>query len=441
MSRLCVPLGLACALASCATPSRDRGWVSDELVRRVGHGLRARDADARAIDPGVAIDEDEVVALALMGSEVFATDLARLRSATADFDEAARIDNPRISLQAPIGSIVAAVGLLAPLISIFQLPQRTEAAGRALESVAESLVQSGLDLVRDARLAHLDLVLAERRLAILRELAVTAGDLNGIADARAAAGDVSPADALIVQADASIAADQVAIAERDARAAGARLQLLLGREAGEAPRVELARPRPGSAPDLQDLLRVARDSRPDVRAAELELEGAMARAGWERSRIVTLSGQVDAQWNNTVAGVRVGGAIDVPIFNQNQGGVGRAEAAIEAAEHRAAANRQRVTMEVVTAHAQLTQAIGSAQRYEREILPPLTAALDAATLRYELGDDSYLVVLDALRRLGGARIRAAELDADVRRAHAELERATGARLELARTAPRAEASP
>ena len=53
---------------------------------------------------------------------------------------------------------------------------------------------------------------------------------------------------------------------------------------------------------------------------------------------------------------------------------------------------------------------------------------DAARLRYELGEDSYLVVLDALGRQTAAELRVAELDADVRRARAELERAIGHRL-------------
>ena len=172
-----------------------------------------------------------------------------------------------------------------------------------------------------------------------------------------------------------------------------------------------------------------------MRAAELALESAALRAGWERSRVVNLSAQVDVQWDRSSGDARVGGALELPIFNQNQGGIGRAEAAIESARHRVRQLRQQVTLELVRANAALEQARASLERYTQEILPPLNDALDAATLRYELGDDSYLVVLDAFARLTNAQLREAELEADVRRAHAELERAAGARMEIMTETP------
>ncbi|MCB9593609.1 MAG: TolC family protein [Sandaracinaceae bacterium] len=418
----------------CATPSRDRGWVADELTRRTGHAIRTSGGDEGDLPDGVSLedglDEDEVVALALWNSPTFAADMARLRAATADFDEAARIDNPRISALGPLGVINAAASFIAPIMSLFQLPQRTEAAGRALESVAESLVQSGLDLARDARLAHVDRALAEARVTLLAELAAIADNLGALAEARSASGDVNPADALAVRAQAFIAADAAAVAARELEVTTARLQAVVGGEPGAPLTVVTERALPDRAPPLADLLPLARAARPDLRAAELELEGAAARAGWERSRIVSLSVQADAQWNATAGGVRVGGVVDLPIFNQNQGGVGRAAAAIERAAHRVDAVRQQVGLEVVTARAQLEQSLVSYERYERDIVPPLEATLAAATQRYELGDDSYLVVLDASGRLGAARLRLAELEADVRRAHAQLERAVGARLEI-----------
>ena len=302
------------------------------------------------------------------------------------------------------------------------------AADLMVSSVAESLVQTGLDLIRDVRVAHTDRALAERRLRIARELERNAGQLAVLAEARASAGEISRAEALAVRADASVATDGTQMAERDLTASG-RLQALLGGSVGVELNVEVERQLPRTAPALDELLLVARRSRPDVLALELELRGAAERAGWERWRILALSAQADVQWDSQRVGARVGGVIELPIFNQNQGGVGRAEAAIESARYRADALRQQVALEVLTARAQLQQAIASQRRYQDAILPPLADALAAATERYELGDDAYIVVLDALRRLGTARLRAAELDAEVRRAQAQLERAVGARLE------------
>lgn len=416
------------AFMGCAQPSRDRTWVHDELVERTGHGFETSGGETSTTGP---LDEDEAVALALAHSPRFAADLARLDLARADFREAARLSNPRASLLAPIGPINAAASLLAPILELFQLPKRTKAAGRALESVAESLVQSGLDLVRDVRLAHIDADLATRRLAVLEELERNASDLADIADTRSATGDVSPAEAYPLRADALVAADRADVARRDRVVAIATLATLLGREAGADLTIVSTRPIPATVPALEPLLQIARSGRPDVRAAKLALESAAHRAGWERSRIVNLSVQADLQWSGGQVGARVGGVLEIPLFNQNQGGVGRAESAIEAAAHRVDEVRQRVTLEVVRARAQLEQALRSLERYERAILPPLDEALEAARLRYQIGDDSYLIVVDALTRLGAAQLRHVELQAEVRRAHAELERATGSRIDLA----------
>ena len=59
----------------------------------------------------------------------------------------------------------------------------------------------------------------------------------------------------------------------------------------------------------------------------------------------------------------------------------------------------------------------------------VTTATASRDETYEIGEDTYLLVIDALRRLTDARLREAELLAETRRADAELERAVGARLE------------
>ena len=121
--------------------------------------------------------------------------------------------------------------------------------------------------------------------------------------------------------------------------------------------------------------------------------------------------------------------MELPVFNQNRGGVARAEAEIAQAWHRSQALRQQVVLEVVTSRSQFEQARQSRDRFAEKIVPALERTFDAASLRFSTGDDSYLPVLDALRQLADARLRTAELEADTRRAWAELERATGAQLQ------------
>ncbi len=185
-------------------------------------------------------------------------------------------------------------------------------------------------------------------------------------------------------------------------------------------------------PSVEELLRAARASRPDVRGAELAVQAAAARAGWERTRVTTLAAQVEAQWTASgQLGARVGARIELPIFGANPGGIGRADAEVSRLAALLEVQRLRVTTEVIEARARLVQARASLATYRAEVLPALEEALRVATRTYEIGEDSYVFVLDALRRSVSARLLELDLLAETRRASAELERATGARLESA----------
>jgi cobalt-zinc-cadmium efflux system outer membrane protein len=423
-------LVLLCPLSvGCAQPPRDRAWVEEDIAKRLGtpnQGDSERTLEQLAQD---GLDENEAVELALSGSPRFAADMAQLMRATADFREAARIQNPRVSYLAPIGTINAAATVLVPVMDAFRLPKRTKMAARNLESITESLVQSGLDLARDVRLAHVDCLLAADQEKILGELAKTAGEFADLADRRAVAGDVSPADALAIRSDAFVVQEEEAAARRARVVQEARLRLLLG--VTHLTEFSLVRTTNIDQAEFSSarLIEVAGESRPDIRAQVFAMQAAAARAGWEKAQVAQLTLAADIQWNQTEGGVRVGAAAEVPIFNQNQGGVGRAEADIEIARQRLIATRLQVAYDVLSAVETLQQTRSSLRRYARDVIPPLDGALEAARQRYELGDDTYLVVLDALRRLGRARLRHAELEAEAHRAYADLERAMGVRLE------------
>ncbi len=419
-------LALALVMASaCVSSSRDRGWVEHALAERGA----APSAGRRSIEGGVS--EQEAVSLALAHSPAYRAELARLDIATADLDEASRPANPQITVMGALGPISAFATLLAPLESLWQLPQRTEAASRELESVAESLVQVGLDLARDVRVAHAEVLLAEDRRRVRASLAETWTELSRIAEARVRLGDTSPAESATVLAEARLAADAVTSSDNALRIARARLRTTMGLDASVATFDVVASERSeASLPDLGDLIAIARTSRPDVRAAELSIKAAAARAGWERTRMVALAAQIEGHFTQPDAfAMRIGGRLEIPIFGANVGGRGRADAEVGRAEARLEQIRQRVVLEIIEAHTRAIEAERSLAVYRRDVLPALDEALRVATLSYELGEETYVVVLDVLRRIADARLREAELVAETRRAHAEIERAVGARLE------------
>lgn len=417
-------------LAGCATSLRDRAWVSRELQTRTGAG--ARGDSVEALPPNVTLqdglNEDEVVSIALWRNPSFRAELTRIDAARATLDEASRPANPQLSAMGPLGPISAVATLLVPLESLWQMPSRTEAAAREADATGEAVLMRALDIVRDARLLHVELRLAADRAALRQELLDFAVEVARIASARAQAGEVSPMEERVLSTDAQLSADARDLALTEVALARARLVAQLALDDDTSTLVATFERDIAAPPNVEGLIAIARTTRPDARAAELAITAAAARGNWERTRVVAIGALVEGHWTQDGPALRLGGRADLPIFNANQGAIGRADADVErvTALHEVVART--TVLEVTTAHARLLQATRSRQRFESDVLPALDDALAIATRTFESGEDTYLIVLDVLRRTGEARLRHAELVAEQRRAMSELERAIGARL-------------
>lgn len=431
MHRL-APVALA-TLLGCATSPYDHAWIARDLARRTGSAAGPqRPSDAPTLPRGVSLDDgltaSESVALALWNNPRFHADLAQLGFSRADLEEAGQLPNPLLTLMLPVASHPLSFRVQAPLEALWQRGRRVAAAQRDVERVARSLVQSGLDLARDVRLAHAEVLLAGERQRVRAEAAATLDAILEVTRLRAAAGDVGDAELESARAEALTARDASLRAEADQQLALLALRALVGFASDPRPLRAVAEPPPDSPPEpVADVVRFALSARPDLHAAGLAVEAAAARAGWERARVVSFTAALDAVTLNPVDGLALGPGIiaPLPIFNQNQGAIGRAEAEIEQASWRAIALRQQVTTEVTQAHAQLAQARDSLARWRAEVSPSLDRSVQHADEQFTAGEASYLVVLDATRRAIDGRLRLAELEADVRRALAQRDRSAG----------------
>ena len=426
---------ICAAIGGCATSFRDRAWLDQQLLERIGANTCGRSHRGLPAEVSIedGIDEAEVVSIALCRNPALRAELTRIDAALATLDEAKRPANPQLSMLGPIGPVTAVATLLVPLESLWQMPSRTEAAAREADVSGQAVLMRALDLVRDARLLHVELGLALDRAEVRAELARVAEEVARIASVRGSVGDISPLDGQVLSADAQTSTDAADVAETEATMARARLvaSLAINDSLGSALKpafsTDVVTP-----PSLGELIEFARVARPDARGAEIAISAAASRDGSERSRIVHPSAQAEAYWHQPAGpALRLGGRAELPIFNQNQGGRGRAEAEVERATAQHEFVARTVIMEVTLAHARFEQATRSRHRFETEVIPPLDAALATARRSFETGDQPYLVVLDVVRRMGEARLRRAELIAEQRRALCELERSIGARLRSA----------
>jgi cobalt-zinc-cadmium efflux system outer membrane protein len=435
-------MAIALQLAACARSGFDRNWLRDDLAERSSgaHVGEPEAGQAATLPAGVSLanglDEGEAVSVALWNSPSFQADLAQLEVARADLAEAGALPNPMLTMLFPLGPHQLSGYVLLPLAALVQRPARVKAARRDVERVANSLVQTGLDLIRDVRLAHAEVAAADERRRTRAELAGLWAESEELARERVDAGDTSRLERDAIRAEALLASDLAARADHDAALARIRLRQLLGVTRELLPDDTSVTTGRGQVPgDSTALVHEALAARPDLRAAELAVEAAGRRVGLERARIfqglLRVDGQLDANGFHPSLGFH---QIELPIFNWNPGGRGRAKAELQRALWRYSALRQQIVAEVATAELQARQAEQSLARWDEQ-LQTLTNAAAAASSSYRAGNDSYVVVLDANRRLQDARLREIDLRADLRRALAQLDRSVGRRIAAATPSP------
>jgi outer membrane protein, heavy metal efflux system len=424
------------SLLSVASFAQDRAVASKELASRTGHELKpVLSKDIPLFPPGIsfsgAITEEDAAAIALWNNASLEVAVASLGLARADVIDARLLRNFSLQTLLPIGPKPFEFALQAPVEILWQRPRRVAAARLDLEKVSKTLVQSGLDLVRDARVAHADLDLEQNKAAIARESADLRARISALTELRFKAGDISEMDALAARNDARASEEQALSYARNTETAGERLRSWMGLrgdkstiKALSADEVEI------QVPEWDALMKISMESRPDLRAAELAIQAATQKARWERSRIFTLVAPILSIKEVGASGVRAGPGFtfDAPVFNRNQGGVSRADAEVERAALAYVALRDRIELEVREARLQLLQSQELLRRIRIEILPGIQDAIRLAEKAYASGDSSYLFVLESTRQIYDVRLREAEAIAAVHRARAQLEHGLGRKL-------------
>ena len=428
---VCV-IAVACAGASCAGAARapQDGQLAEAIRTRTGAAIRP-DGGA-ALPPDVRLDDgltaEEAVAIALWNSPSFQLTLADLGLARADLAEAGMLRNPVLSLLFPWGPKQLEWTLQFPFDVIWQRPRRVAAARLNLEAVSQRLVWDAMSLVADARAAHADAVVADRRVALAVENAEVTSRIAGLTDARLKAGDISDLDARGARSDAARVDIARRAAEYDRDLALLTLTGVLGIEPPAAS-VTLAAA-PVSAPVAcgtdEGLLKDALATRPDLRAAEITIEAAGARARWDRSRVLTLIGILDGNGRGS-DGAEAGPGIngEIPIFSRNQGAISRAEAELERASRRYAAVRAQVGVEIRSASVRLRQAQAVVDGWRRDIVPSLEIEQRQAESAYRGGEVPLMSLLDVSRRLVDGRVRLLDAEAASLKALIALERSIG----------------
>ena len=437
----CFPYVLLVVVASnlscVSTASRGRSEISGDLYERTGAPLRpdsvADPLPAEGVDLTDGLSRTEAVAIALWNNPQFEADLASLGFARAELVQAGVLQNPLLALFFPLGPKQLEFTVTWALQDLWLRPRRVAVARLNAETVADSLVENGLDLAENVKSAYANLARLRRQAQLTAHASALERELAEIADARLLAGDLSELEAVATRTRSLRTDDEARRLRIQAAAAAESLLSLLGLEPDSLPpgfAIDDEAAEPRGTEDLALLVKNALAARPDVRAAELAIESAGERLGLERSNYWSISAMLDANGQG-LEGFEMGPGVlvGIPLFDRNQGGISLAQAELERAIRRYVAVRNRVANEVRDAHSKLSEMEGSVRAWREQIVPSLGETLERTERAFDAGDVAFADVLNArLLHLDGRR-ELADLDYDLSRANARLENAVGRALE------------
>jgi outer membrane protein, heavy metal efflux system len=353
---------------------------------------------------------------------------AEVRAAEARVRQAGASPNPELDVEVEnaLGSGpysgFSSTELTVSLAQRFELGGKRGArhtlARAELELAQLSFARSRADLLRDIRNAFADLLAAQQRLGIAREVSSDAEELARATRVFVENGRDPPLRQLRAEAALAESRANEAKAAADITTAKVALSSLMGIAETE---LEAAEPERAEAVPA-----ITVGSALGARIAEAEGRVAEARVGVERAGGVPdvtaragLRGFAETDDIAVVGGV----SLPLPIRDRNRGGVEAARASAQAADARALQARLDAARELRDAQTLLEAANARLGALEGSGLEQAREAVRVARIGYAAGKFSLVEVLDAQAALNNARSGIVDARRDRERALASLQRA------------------
>ena len=363
LRRSALAVALASFLGGCASlsPRPDDAQVNRLLEARGAPALTKLAANEPPIDLRerlvAPIDRDRAVAIALLRSPRMREAYARLGLARAEVIEAVEVANPGVSFArmnlSPGAGYNQTVGVSLPFVDMLLLPLRTRWARQQYERHGIEVAQAVIGLTVEVEAAWYRAVAAQQ-VADMRSAVAEGADATAeLAQRFYDAGNISELQLKREQAVAT----QARIEAAQARAEALRERLAFGNLLGLGPadgEWSLADrlPMPVATEDEADaLVRIAESSSLELQAARLQ--ESQLRSALRTTRATRWFGGVDAgaEREKEADGAYLTGptmSLELPLFNQGQGKLARAEALLAEAQARVQLAELNVTNAVRT---------------------------------------------------------------------------------------------
>jgi len=281
--------------------------------------------------------------------------------------------------------------------------------------------------------AFSDLLLAQERLVLTREVVNLATQLKDTADDLVQAGAVPELDALRADVERRRVANRLTLEEASVSTAARALALLIGARSNTRLRVTgllLFEPVKGTPEELSES---ARANRPDLKASEAALESAGASVRLVRAERFVPSVAVSASYSQVLDYESVnhrallGISTPLPLLNRREGDLSAAEATVRREEAQRSRLLAQVEKEVSNAYEQFTAARRVVGEFVARIVPAQEKNARMIYEGYRLGEFRLTDALLAERDFFETRSAYLDAIAAYNTSLAEIYRATGLR--------------
>jgi cobalt-zinc-cadmium efflux system outer membrane protein len=472
-ARLFFATALGCAGCATVDPKPDYERVGRQIETATGQPIAvdptsdvvAQERVAELLADGLTTQE--AVQVALLNNPRLQAALLRIGIGRAAVVQSGLFSNPSLALSVRLpdegGLANFEVSLAQNIAELWQIRPRGRAAEKDLEHTILIAAREASTIALDAHAAYVRAVQMESQLDIARRNLAIAEQLVELALGRKDAGSGTEVDVNLARAERAtldVSARTAWVAQVEAKSA---LTKLLG--LALPPEEVRLTDRLPDAVELpftpRQLIELARAHRTDLKAADAVIEAAQARVSYERSRFLRsvelgISVERDARrsrgdrdwlaetaWASAESGAftlpslqprepqttdYVTGptlSMELPLFDQNQAQVARAEFELLQALHLREAIDREIVQEAWAAHARAQAGFESARFIRDDLLPLRENGLTLAREAYRVGATTVLTVLDAQRRLLEARAEYVQIQAAAGLARIDIERIAG----------------
>lgn len=322
---------------------------------------------------------------------------------------------------------------------------RTRGARADVAEAEAQLEVAGRELRSRVMQAYVDLQISQGSVDVQSESSRIARKLVEATQRQHELGLVPETDVTRTRIDTAQAEQEVMRSQGESLTREESLALLIGAPTGQRilaidPLVSTT-----SLPELEVLLRIAEENRPEIRAAMASIEAARADVELQRADrrpdVTVQSAFVDHLTNSGNPPMKAW--VSLPLWDRGLigGQVDRARAEVRQREFNLEQTRREVRADVTIAYRQFSSARRVLNLQEKEIVPSARDLLEKARKGYVDGLDTLLSVLDAQRVYRQASLERLKASGEVARSRSQLERAIATDLDAPSStegAPRSE---